>query len=148
MANLAADLDDRFRALEKDLEQLARDRQGYVDLFDLAPDATLVTDPAGHIADANQAAAALLGQDLRGKSLDLLVPMEARGLFRAKVIALVTAGLGRASWQGGLRLRAGDVAVHFTVGAVRHGLGPLRLLWTLRPAGAIDAPLWPDAVQD
>ena len=41
-------------------QQLDAERRRYRELFDLAPDAYLVTDPAGVILDANRAAAALL----------------------------------------------------------------------------------------
>jgi two-component system phosphate regulon sensor histidine kinase PhoR len=48
-------------ALEELQEQLARERQRYAELFDLAPDAYLVTDEQGKVLEANQSAEILLG---------------------------------------------------------------------------------------
>ena len=45
---------------------IEEERERYLDLFDFAPDAYLVTDPAGVILEANTAAARILGES-RGK---------------------------------------------------------------------------------
>lgn len=134
MANLAADLDNRLRALETELEQLAADRQRQADLFTFAPEAELVTDAAGTILDANVAAAELLrGEgELRGGQVDALVPMEQRRIFRAYVIAAVT-GRGHARFPGKLRLRDRDLPVEFSVRVVRGGGTPLRVVWMVMP---------------
>jgi PAS domain S-box-containing protein len=67
--------------LEVDVE-----RHRYRELFDLAPDAYLVTSLAGIIAEANQSAARLFGiasQFLTGKALPAYVASEDRTRFRA-----------------------------------------------------------------
>ena len=61
------------------------ERQRYQDLFDLAPDGYLVTDPEGVIREANRAAAAMLGVDpelLMGKPLVVFVGKNDRKAVR------------------------------------------------------------------
>lgn len=68
-------------ALEELQAELARQRQEYMDLFESAPVAYLVTDAAGRISRANRAAAELLGvqpQFLAGKPLLVFVSGEER----------------------------------------------------------------------
>jgi PAS domain-containing protein len=134
MANLAADLDDRLRALEHELEQLAADRQRYADLFAFSPEASLVTDVHGTILDANLAADRLLhgGGELRGKALDGFVPLEQRRVFFATVSAAIQ-GIGSARFPAKLRLAAGDIEVSFSMNEIRRARAPVRLAWTVRP---------------
>ncbi|HWA39522.1 MAG TPA: PAS domain-containing protein [Burkholderiales bacterium] len=116
MANLAADLDDRLRALERELEQLAADRQRYAELFAFAPEACVVTDVDGIILEANRAADALLdGRGaLRGKALDAFVPMEQRRIFLAQTSAAIE-GPGCGRFFARLRRPGGDVAVEVSL---------------------------------
>jgi PAS domain-containing protein len=132
MANLAADLDNRLRALERELEQLAADRQRYAELFAFAPEPCVVTDANGTILEANREADALLrgAGELRGQALDAFVPMEQRRVFLAEVAAAIE-GVGHARLAAKLRLPAGDVAVRFSLRALRRPRGPLRICWTL-----------------
>ncbi len=129
MTNLSADLDDRLRALERELEQLAADRQRYAELFDFSPEACLVTDLNGTILEANQAADALLAGAgaLRGAALDAFVPMEQRRMFQAVAGAAIE-GVGRGRLPAKLRLARGDAAVDVSLRRLRHG----RIAWTLR----------------
>jgi PAS domain-containing protein len=134
MANLAADIDDRLRALEREIEQLAADRQRYADLFAFAPEACVVTDAHGTILEANALADELLeGRGmLQGTAIEAAVPMEQRRLFQG-LLSAALAGSGRARIPGSLRRRKGDVAVEFSVGVVRRPRAPARLFWVLRP---------------
>ena len=134
MANLAADIDDRLRALERELEQLAADRQRYADLFSLAPEACVVTDMHGTILEANDAADALLeGRGaLRGQAIDAFVPMEQRRVFQCTVGAAI-AGCGSARFPGSLRLARRDVRAEFAVRALRRTSAGQRLVWQIRP---------------
>jgi hypothetical protein len=146
MPTLATESDQRAsQGLELEFEQLALERNRYFDLFDLAPDAYLVTDPYGIIMEANAAAAALLGASafgpgasaasLRGRALDLFIPLEQRGVFRGKLAAMAAGpGLDRATWRGGLRCARNDIKVDFTVGRIRHRALPMvSLCWLVRP---------------
>lgn len=136
MTNLAADLDDRLRALERELEQLAADRQRYADLFAFSPEACVVTDANGTILEASLAAEALLQGEgaLRGQALDAFVPLEQRRMFLAEASAAID-GTGHARFPAKLRLAGGDVAVEVSLRAVRRARAPLRIAWTLRPRG-------------
>src|SRR5262249_3323363 len=61
------------------------EQKRYLELFDFAPHAYLVPNPAGMIQEANQAAGALLGRQPRhllGKPLALFVTHEQRTAFR------------------------------------------------------------------
>lgn len=70
---------------------LEAERQRYQELFDLAPDAYLVTDLAGTILEANRAAAKLLKVDQRflvGKPLSLFVNENERQTFYIQLLQL------------------------------------------------------------
>jgi PAS domain S-box-containing protein len=65
--------------------QLEIERQRYLDLFELAPDAYISTDLVGVITEANQSASRLLGilhRPLRGRPLAAYVATEDRPRFR------------------------------------------------------------------
>lgn len=67
--------------------------QRYQDLFEFTPDGYLVTDLFGHIQEANQYAAALLGRErefLIGKPIFNLIAQEDRPAARRKVNQMVT----------------------------------------------------------
>jgi PAS domain S-box-containing protein len=78
--------------LESQSEELAAARglveveqSRYKELFELAPDAYLVTDASGRVMEANHAAATLLGRShelLIGRGVASLVQAEERGAFR------------------------------------------------------------------
>jgi PAS domain S-box-containing protein len=68
--------------------EVEAERRRYRDLFDLAPDAYLVTDLLGVIREANRSALAQLNIDSRflvGKPLVLFLPEESRSAFRAEI---------------------------------------------------------------
>ncbi len=67
------------------------ERQRYEELFELAPDAYLVTDIVASIQEANQAAAALLAvprHRLRGKPLILFIEPAEQRLFCERLVYL------------------------------------------------------------
>jgi PAS domain S-box-containing protein len=83
-------VDEELRQRNEELSaahfQLETERQRYQELFDLAPDAYLVTDLAGIIKEANQSASSLLGiapQYLTGKALATYIEADDRARFRA-----------------------------------------------------------------
>jgi putative nucleotidyltransferase with HDIG domain/PAS domain S-box-containing protein len=113
----------------------AADR-GYQDLFDLAPDAYLVTDAKTIIAESNQAAAAMLkvGQGfLKGKPLTDFVAEADRSAFQSILIQVRGGGEKR---LGEFRLQPGEgapFAVSVNVSAqTDHRDQPVRMLWLLR----------------
>jgi putative nucleotidyltransferase with HDIG domain/PAS domain S-box-containing protein len=115
----------------------------YRDLFELAPDAYLVTDAQMIIQESNQAAAAMLqvGQVfLQGKPLSDLIAPEDRPAFQASLIRLREGGEKR-NWE--LRLQSGEgpaVTVFINVRAqTDHHDKLVRMLWLLRDAGDYQA---------
>jgi PAS domain S-box-containing protein len=89
--------------LEVDVE-----RQRYQELFELAPDAYLVTNLAGIIGEANLSASRLFGiapQFLTGKALAAYVASEDRPRFRA---LLTEHGLNRQTRMAPLKFRTRD----------------------------------------
>ncbi|MBU4448504.1 MAG: HD domain-containing protein [Proteobacteria bacterium] len=120
-------------AAESDL--VAADK-GYQDLFDLAPDAYLVTDGQTIIAESNQAAVAMLKVDrgfLKGKPLTDFVAEADRPAFQAILIQVRGGGEKR---LGEFRLQPGEgapFAVSVNVSAqTDHRDQLVRVLWLLR----------------
>ena len=110
--------------------------RGYQDLFDLAPDAYLVTDAQATIVASNQAAAATLKVDqssLPGMSLSHFVTEADRPAFHASLI-LVREGGEKWNWE--FRLDVGEdepLPVSVNVRAqTDHRDQLVRVLWLLR----------------
>jgi PAS domain S-box-containing protein len=138
---------EELRVTEEELrvqnEQLAEsqtlveaERMRYAELFQLAPDAYLVTDAAGIIAEANHAASALLNipaHHLSGKPLAFFVPVPLRGEFRARLEQV--RALGRLDeWEFQVQPRGAraPVPVSCTVAAVHGPAGIDGLRWLVR----------------
>jgi putative nucleotidyltransferase with HDIG domain/PAS domain S-box-containing protein len=112
------------------------DDRGYQDLFDLAPDAYLVTDAQTIIAASNQAAAATLKKDqgsLKGMPLSHFVAEADRPAFHASLIQVREGGEKR-NWE--FRLHVGEdelLPVSVNVRAqTDHRDQLVRVLWLLR----------------
>ena len=110
--------------------------QGYRDLFDLAPDAYLVTNAQAIIVECNQAAVALLKTNqgfLKGKPLIDFVAEADRPAFQAILIQVRGSGGKR---LGEFRLQPGEgepFAVSVNVSAqADHQDQLVRMLWLLR----------------
>ncbi|MFN6536759.1 MAG: PAS domain-containing protein [Nostoc sp. EkiNYC01] len=85
---IVEDLLTVFQELELTRAALDKERQRYQDLFEFAPDAYLVTNTAGTIQEANNAAATLLyvpQKYLVGKPLILFIAQEDRQFFRSQI---------------------------------------------------------------
>ncbi len=79
------------RTLAAARKQAEDERDSYRALFELAPDAYLVTDPAGTILEANRAADTMLGvphRSLVGKAIASFVSKARRDLFRQRLLKL------------------------------------------------------------
>ncbi|HEX2692852.1 MAG TPA: ATP-binding protein [Gemmatimonadaceae bacterium] len=91
-------------------DAIDRERQKYLELFDAAPDAYIVTDEHGTVREANTAAGELLGvsrQFLIGKPLSIYFDDAARRAFRHQLDQLC--GMPRIEdWEITLRPRAGQ----------------------------------------
>jgi PAS domain S-box-containing protein/putative nucleotidyltransferase with HDIG domain len=108
----------------------------YRDLFDLAPDAYLVTDAQTIIAESNQAAAAMLKVDhasLKGMPLAHFVAELDRAAFQSSLIQLREGGAKR-NWEFCLQPGEGSpfsVSVNVS-GQTDHRDQLVRVLWLLR----------------
>jgi PAS domain S-box-containing protein len=116
--------------------EVEAERRRYRDLFDLAPDAYLVTDLQGTIREANRAATAQLNIDSRhliGKPLVVFLPKEARSAFRVE-IARLRRETGTSEYELRLKPRKlPSIDASIRVGVVRDAWGqPVALRWTIR----------------
>jgi PAS domain S-box-containing protein/putative nucleotidyltransferase with HDIG domain len=110
--------------------------RGYQALFDLAPDAYLVTDAQTVIAAANQSAAVILKVDqgsLQGMSLSDFVAETDRPVFQASLIQVREGGEQR-NWEFRLQVGKGEpLPVSVNVSAQTDNRDQLvRVLWLLR----------------
>jgi PAS domain S-box-containing protein len=117
-------------------EQLEVERRRYQQLFELAPDGHLVTDPFGRILEANRAASEMLQVDhllLIGKPLAVFLPADER-----KRLRLLLARLQRldqpSEWMTDIRPRHGlAFPAAISVAVERAGAGPaVALHWSVR----------------
>lgn len=115
--------------------EVEEERQRYQHLFELAPDAYLVTDRCGMIQQANRAASEIfqLSQSfLVGKPLSLYVAPSERPLFRSKLNQLI-ASQKIPEWEICLKTRQGflfDAAI--TVSSLDLENEPKSWLWLIR----------------
>jgi two-component system, OmpR family, sensor histidine kinase VicK len=126
-----------WESLQAQSEQAVREREHYVELFRLAPDAYVVTDTAGIITELNAAAQQLLRftpSNVMKRPLELFVAREHRNAFRTQLNAVLsTAAKTAHTWPSALgRGESLPVSVEFTVGAIRARSGTTRLCWVLR----------------
>ena len=133
-ARLSRNLEE-LRAAHRALEM---ERGRYRDLFDFAPDGYLVTDLAGRIEEANQAAATLLGvsgEFFAGTGLFEFVVEESRDAFETRLKQMGEGDAHRVQeWQFDIRSRHGaSFPATLSVRAVRDSSGlPVSLRWLLR----------------
>lgn len=92
-------------------EYFAQKHQHYYNMFNLAPDAYLLTDSEGVILEANQRAGCLfktLQQYLIGKPLVNFIPVKERSIFRSFLKNVVYAK-SMQEWDFSIRPRTGNV---------------------------------------
>lgn len=118
-------------------EVAEQERLRYQELFDFAPDAYLVTNRAGIIRHANQAAVILLNvspQFLTGKPLVSFLPLDARTLFRQQINRVIETQVTQ-RWEMQLKPRERslvDVEVSVTYTLHPHTVNQPELRWQLR----------------
>lgn len=133
------ELEVMWEELSGQAQVLEREQERYVEFFEHAPDAYLVTDAGGSVREANRAAAELLGRDKRmllGRPLADCVAEEERVAFLSKFVAMATQpGSAPSSWQSRIRLARGDtVPALISVRAIPLGKsGVAGLCWLIRP---------------
>ncbi len=117
-------------------DSLENERGRYRDLFELAPDAYLMTNQHGLVTEANQAAGVMLKVErkfLIGKPLQVFIPREERSGFRARVLQAQQA---RTPLEWRMHVRPRDAALLDVAAAVspvsERRTEPAGLRWSLR----------------
>jgi PAS domain S-box-containing protein len=136
----AEELQQQNQELLATREEVVAGRRRYRDLFELAPDGYLVTDSAGVITDANQAAVDLVRvpkQELVGKPLVLYIAPDDRERFHLQLDRLVEGrrtGAGESEWELQVRPRRGQAfPAALSVTSIRDAQDRTTgLLWLLR----------------
>ena len=139
LAAASDELREQIDALTRACSLLERERSKYVDLFEHAPDAYVVTDLGGVAQDANEAAGHLFGVEpgfLAGRPLITFVARQDTRAFRSLLKELDQTGGSGTPRALTLRMRPRGQPV-FLVGAratvVRAASGrPLAVRWLLR----------------
>ncbi len=131
------EVDLQSKALAVSMRIVEAERERYRDLFDFAPDAYLITNPAGIIWEANQMASELFAAPdgyLFHKPLAVFVVPEDRLSFRNNMAGLLSAGV-TSKWDtrmiGYRKTKRFDAAIRVSV--VRDGWGRIESLrWVVR----------------
>ena len=117
--------------LKSHVDELTSERQHYINFFEGADAAHVVTDRGGVIVEANGAAVDLFERRhfyLCGRPLASLVSPAERRNFRDRLSTLVDA----TSWQGAVQTPEGRREVEFSARPIRDRDA---ICWVLRPAG-------------
>ena len=127
-----ADQHERLRATQEALED---EHARYRELFDLAPDAFLLTDEEGNVVEANERASRFLGVGgdvLVGKPLIAFVEEPSRAGFREHLLALAESRGRRTAELRVTPSAATTLDVEATIAAVPQRADGGALLWLLR----------------
>jgi PAS domain S-box-containing protein len=130
-------LQAKVEALEGRREQPNGILARYRELFEFAPDAYLVTDPAGIIQDVNFAATVLFGcpkDRLKSKPLPFYMTPESRQGFFPRLARLSTGRESSLSWEASLQVtRSAPLYVALSASVITGGLArPEGLRWIIR----------------
>ncbi|MFN2643541.1 MAG: PAS domain S-box protein [Burkholderiales bacterium] len=136
---MAAELDDiqaMWLELRAHVDELAGERQHYVDLFERASEAYVVTDLLGTIRDANGAAVDIFQRRkryLRRKPFAVLLAFEHRPEFRRRIAALAArTGDAVRSWRSVVATPQGEEReVLLTTRLIEHDGVPSGISWRL-----------------
>lgn len=128
MEMVVEELDFMWQELQGEAQALLREKERYAEFFEYAPDACVITDAAGCVREANQAALELLAsapEDLIGSPIGAYVPDDEHGASATPV-----------SWQGRLQRADGKTLdAQFSVRALPlKNSGAGGLCWLMRPA--------------
>jgi PAS domain S-box-containing protein len=138
---MTAELEDLkaiWLELRAHVDQLAGERQHYLDFFEQSPEAYVVTDVQGTIVDANGAAVDILQrrrQTLRGKPIAALVALDRRTEFRGHLRRLAARESGaRQSWTTVFEAPELRTEVSLSARVIERGHGAGGICWLLRAA--------------
>jgi PAS domain S-box-containing protein len=132
------ELDVMWEELQGQGELLSRESQRYVEFFDFAPDAYVVTDAGGNIREANRAAIELLRAErasLAHRPLSAFIAESDRVAFLSHFVGVLVNKVDKAAWEAGLQPAAGaPLRALFSLRAIplsKSGVGGL--CWLIRP---------------
>ena len=132
------DLKTIWLELRAQVDELAGERQQYLDFFEQSPEAYLVTDAEGGVIDANGAATDILQRRrryLRGKPFAALVALDRRAEFRARLRRLIAGEPGAAcSWRTVLEAPGTRVEATLTARPIDRPEGLGGICWLLQVA--------------
>jgi PAS domain S-box-containing protein len=114
----------RWEELEEEAEELATEGRRYLDFFQFAPEAYLVTDREGTISAANHGARELLGLPVpEGKPLSTFIALDQRAAFRGQLGLLRDArACPSLRWNSAVRDRRGTrIGVNLHVRVMESG---------------------------
>ncbi|HUQ74958.1 MAG TPA: PAS domain S-box protein [Burkholderiales bacterium] len=119
--------------LRAHVDQLAEERQQYVDFFEQSPEAYVVTDLDGTIRELNGAATDILQKRrgyLRGKPLTVMVALDHRREFRRRMLGLAERQSDQRSWRSVVIAAGERIEVTFTARPIERRDGGL--CWLLQ----------------
>jgi PAS domain S-box-containing protein len=132
------ELDVMWEELQGQAELLSRENQRYVEFFEHAPDAYVVTDAGGNLREANRAAIELLRADrdhLLHRPLGGFLAETDRVGFLSRVVGRLVEGAGRDGWEARLAPASGEpLRARLSVRVIplgKSGVGGL--CWLIRP---------------
>lgn len=112
-----------WEELQSQSDVLKDERQRFADFFEFAPEAYVITEPAGEMREANRAARELLGLDeaaLEGASLVSLVKDSERSAFRGRLVTVRGHPEGYAAeWTATMATTAGEIPASLRVRAIK-----------------------------
>jgi PAS domain S-box-containing protein len=135
MAAEVEDLQAMWLDLTAHVDELAAERQQYLEIFEHSSEAYVVTDALGMIRDANGAAVDILQRRkrfLRGKPLAVLVALEHRPEFRRRLGALAQGNGAERSWRTMIESPRMRTAVTLTARPIERTDGIAGLCWLLQ----------------
>jgi PAS domain S-box-containing protein len=130
------DLKAMWLDLRARVDQLAGERQQYLDFFEQSPEAYVVTDADGTIVAANGAATDILQRRkiyLRGKPLTVMVALDHRAEFRRRLASMLAAeSAALHSWTTVLEAPELRTQVTVTARAIDRPGGVSGICWLLQ----------------
>ena len=132
------ELEVTWEELQGQAELLSRESQRYIEFFEHAPDAYIVTDAGGNIREVNRAAAELLGagrDQLVRRPLGGFLAEADRVAFLSRLVGVLAEGAGKDAWEAHLAPpSAAPLRALFSVRAIPLGKsGVAGLCWLIRP---------------
>ena len=136
MAVELEDLKAMWLSLRAHVDQLASERQQYLDFFEQSQEAYIVTDPTGTVVDVNGAAVDVLQRRRRylaGKPIAAMVALDRRLEFRSRMRRIADGEPGALrTWNTVFESPGLRTDVRVTLGPIERGGSVKGLCWLLQ----------------